>query len=122
MQRMCFLMEIVAGQEAEGEGRHAEIWPELVAALQDAGVGNYTLFRRGTSVIATTMADRDVILEHDDLRLLAALATGLPTHAVARTLSTSARTVQRRTREVCDRIGVRTTVEAVAWAARRHLI
>lgn len=51
MQRICFLMEIVPGQEAEYERRHAEIWPELVAALQDAGVRNYTLFRRGTSVI-----------------------------------------------------------------------
>jgi L-rhamnose mutarotase len=52
VQRICFLMEIVPGQEAEYERRHAEIWPELVAALQDAGVRNYTLFRRGTSVIA----------------------------------------------------------------------
>jgi L-rhamnose mutarotase len=52
MQRICFLMEIVPGQEAEYERRHAEIWPDLVAALQDAGVRNYSLFRRGTSVIA----------------------------------------------------------------------
>lgn len=65
---------------------------------------------------------QDVTLDEDDLQLLAALATGLPTHAVARTLSISARTVQRRIRELCDRIGVRTTVEAVAWAARRQLI
>ena len=52
MQRICFLMDIVAGQEAEYERRHAEIWPDLVAALQHAGVRNYTLFRRGPSVIA----------------------------------------------------------------------
>lgn len=52
MQRVCFLMEIIPGQEAEYEKRHREIWPELTAALSDAGVRNYTLFRRGTSVIA----------------------------------------------------------------------
>jgi DNA-binding NarL/FixJ family response regulator len=41
---------------------------------------------------------------------------------VAHALNTSERTIQRRTRDLCDRIGVRTTVEAVAWAARRQLI
>jgi L-rhamnose mutarotase len=38
--------------EAEYERRHAEIWPELVAALAEAGFSNYSLFRRGTEVIA----------------------------------------------------------------------
>ena len=52
MQRTCFLMEIIPGQEAEYQRRHDEIWPELVTALQDAGVRNYSLFRRGTTVIA----------------------------------------------------------------------
>ena len=52
MQRICFLMEIIPGQESEYERRHAEIWPDLVVELQAAGVRNYSLFRRGTSVIA----------------------------------------------------------------------
>lgn len=52
MQRICFLMEIIPGREAEYERRHREIWPDLVAALQDAGVRNYSLFRRGTTVVA----------------------------------------------------------------------
>jgi L-rhamnose mutarotase len=52
MQRICFLMEIVPGRETEYERRHNEIWPELVAELRRAGVRNYSLFRRGTSVIA----------------------------------------------------------------------
>jgi L-rhamnose mutarotase len=52
VQRICFLMEIVPGGEAEYQRRHDEIWPELVTALRDAGVRNYTLFRRGTSVVA----------------------------------------------------------------------
>lgn len=52
MERICFLMEIRPGQEAEYERRHAAVWPELVEALESAGVENYSLFRRGTQVIA----------------------------------------------------------------------
>ena len=52
MQRICFLMEIIPGREAEYQRRHDEIWPELVTALHDAGIENYSLFRRGTSVVA----------------------------------------------------------------------
>lgn len=52
MQRICFLMDLIPGREEEYQRRHDEIWPELVAELQKAGVRNYTLFRRGTTVIA----------------------------------------------------------------------
>jgi L-rhamnose mutarotase len=52
VQRVCFLMEVISGREAEYQRRHDEIWPELVTALSDAGVRNYSLFRRGTTVIA----------------------------------------------------------------------
>jgi len=61
-------------------------------------------------------------LSSDDVALLGLLASGLPTEAVARRLGLSERTVRRRTRFICDRLGVSTTVEAVAWAARRHLV
>lgn len=52
MERICFLMEIRPGREAEYEQRHAAVWPELVEALQKAGVTNYSLFRQGIQVIA----------------------------------------------------------------------
>lgn len=52
MQRICFLMEIIPGREEEYARRHREIWPELVDELRRAGVHNYSLFRRGTQVIA----------------------------------------------------------------------
>lgn len=61
-------------------------------------------------------------LSGEDVALLALLARGLSSEAVARRLNLSERTVRRRTRVICDRIGVSTTVEAVAWAARRHLV
>ena len=61
-------------------------------------------------------------LEGDDLRLLTLLAGGLPANAVARKMNLSPRTLRRRTRSLCDKIGVHTPIEAVAWAARRLLI
>lgn len=42
--------------------------------------------------------------------------------SVARRLSTSSRTLRRRIRVLCDRIGVRTPLQAAVWAARRGLI
>ncbi len=61
-------------------------------------------------------------LSEDDVALLALLARGLSLDAVARRLEMSERTVRRRTRMICDRLGVTTPIEAVVWAARRHLI
>ncbi len=60
MERLCYTFDIAAGQEAEYERRHAEVWPELVAALREAGFSNYSLFRRGTEVIAYTECEPTV--------------------------------------------------------------
>lgn len=51
MERVCFVLEIAPGTEAEYERRHDEIWPEMTQAIRDAGIGNYSGFRRGTQVI-----------------------------------------------------------------------
>lgn len=61
-------------------------------------------------------------LNDADIHLLGLLAEGLPLEAVGRRLDLSDRTVRRRARSVCDRIGVRAPIQAVAWAARRGLI
>ena len=47
---------------------------------------------------------------------------GLPVDSVARRLDLSERTVRRRTRAACDRLGFGTAVEAIVWAARRGLL
>ncbi len=49
---MCFTFDLFEGAEAEYKKRHDEIWPALVVAIQDAGLKNYSLFRRGTQVVA----------------------------------------------------------------------
>ncbi len=61
-------------------------------------------------------------LEREELQLLSLLARGLPATAIARRLDTTDRTVRRRTRHICDRLGVSTPVEAVVWAVRRGLV
>ncbi|WP_084958854.1 LuxR C-terminal-related transcriptional regulator [Thermoactinospora rubra] len=63
-----------------------------------------------------------VELSRADLALLAGLARGDTVDRVGRRLDVSGRTVRRRLRVICDRIGVATAIEAVAWAARRQLI
>jgi DNA-binding NarL/FixJ family response regulator len=61
-------------------------------------------------------------LSRQDVELLALLARGLPLDAVARRLNTSERTVRRRVKAICDRLGFTTSIQAVVWAARRGLV
>ena len=56
------------------------------------------------------------------MELLRLLARGLPLGAVARRLNTSERTVRRRVRGICERLGVTASIEAVVWAARQGLV
>jgi L-rhamnose mutarotase len=60
MERACFTFQLKPGTEAEYKRRHDEIWPELVDAIKDAGISNYSLFRRGLRVIAYCECEPDV--------------------------------------------------------------
>lgn len=59
MERVCFTFSIKPGTEQEYKRRHDEIWPEMVQALHDSGIGNYSLFRRGLEVIAYAECEPD---------------------------------------------------------------
>lgn len=61
-------------------------------------------------------------LSRQDVELLRLLAQGLPLCSVARRLRTSERTVRRRTKAICERLGVSTSIQAVVWAAQRGLL
>ena len=65
---------------------------------------------------------RTAHLTDDDLAVLRLLSRGLTTDAIARELGVSERTLRRRGRLICDRIGVKTPIEAVVWAVRGRLI
>jgi DNA-binding NarL/FixJ family response regulator len=61
-------------------------------------------------------------LSSQDVELLRLLAQGLPLGSVARRLRTSERTVRRRTRAICNRLGVGASIQAVVWAAQEGLL
>ena len=61
-------------------------------------------------------------LNREDVELLSLIARGLPLDAVARRLNTSERTVRRRVRSICDRLGCTSSIQAVVWAARQGLV
>jgi DNA-binding NarL/FixJ family response regulator len=62
------------------------------------------------------------LVSTDELTMLRLIAEGLPIDAVAHRMETSPRTVRRRMRNLCDRIGATCAIQAVVWAARRGLV
>jgi L-rhamnose mutarotase len=44
MERVCFTARIAPGRLAEYRLRHADVWPEMRAALSAAGWANYSIF------------------------------------------------------------------------------
>lgn len=64
----------------------------------------------------------ELSLTHQEVELLQLLGQGLPLGTVARRLRTSERTVRRRTKAICERVGVDFPIQAVVWAAQRGLI
>ncbi|WP_405113397.1 LuxR C-terminal-related transcriptional regulator [Micromonospora sp. NBC_01405] len=70
----------------------------------------------------TTRLVENPVLDEEDLRLLRLLATGVPLETVARRSGMSERTVRRRIRAICDRLGVTAPIQAVVWAVRRGML
>src|SRR2546422_4790247 len=59
MKRTCFGLRLYPGTETEYDRRHADIWPELKAAIREAGIRNLSAFRRGTDVWHYAECDPD---------------------------------------------------------------
>jgi L-rhamnose mutarotase len=58
MQRVAFLLELKPeASPAEYKRRHDQIWPEMSAALREAGMRNYSIFRHGTQLVAYCEVD-----------------------------------------------------------------
>jgi L-rhamnose mutarotase len=74
MQRISFLIHLLPGADpAEYLRRHDEIWPEMLAALRDAGIHNYSIFRHGETLFA--------YLECEDFARMAATLASDPVNA-----------------------------------------
>lgn len=50
-ERVCFLMRVRPERLEEYERRHADVWPEMRAALTEAGWRNYSLYSAGDGTI-----------------------------------------------------------------------
>jgi len=49
-QRSAFVLHVKPEKIDEYVEAHARVWPEMLQALRDAGIRNYTIFRSGTDV------------------------------------------------------------------------
>ena len=53
MQRIAFIIRLKPGADpVEYKRRHDEIWPEMLDALRNAGLRNYSIFRDGFTLFA----------------------------------------------------------------------
>ena len=50
MAHYAWVLEVRPGYEEEYVKRHDEIWPEMVEALREAGISNYSIFRHGLTL------------------------------------------------------------------------
>ncbi len=46
MQRVCFQLQVKPDRIDEYKRRHADVWPDMLAALHETGWHNYSLFLR----------------------------------------------------------------------------
>jgi L-rhamnose mutarotase len=63
-ERAAFVLHVKPEHIDEYVRAHANVWPEMLQALRDAGIGNYTIFRDGDQVFG--------YFESDDLEATAA--------------------------------------------------
>lgn len=63
MERVCFQLQVRPDRLEEYAERHAAVWPDMLAALEEAGWHNYSLFLRpdglliGYVEVATSIED-----------------------------------------------------------------
>jgi L-rhamnose mutarotase len=51
VQRICFQLQVKPDRMDEYVERHRAVWPEMLAAIRDAGRRNYSLYLRGDGLL-----------------------------------------------------------------------
>src|SRR5438876_11590023 len=59
MERVCFLGRVKPERLAEYRARHEQVWPDMLAALREAGWGNYSLFLTGDGLLVGYLETQD---------------------------------------------------------------
>jgi L-rhamnose mutarotase len=56
-QRSAFVLRVQPDKVDEYVEAHRNVWPELLTALHDAGIRNYTIFRNGNEMFGYFESD-----------------------------------------------------------------
>jgi L-rhamnose mutarotase len=56
-QRTAFVLRVRPDKLDEYVEAHRNVWPEMLAALRDAGIRNYTIFRHGNEMFGYFESD-----------------------------------------------------------------
>jgi L-rhamnose mutarotase len=59
MERVCFLGRVRPERLDEYRERHARVWPDMLAALREAGWANYTLFLTDDGLLVGYLETQD---------------------------------------------------------------
>jgi L-rhamnose mutarotase len=59
VERVCFLGRVRPERLAEYRARHEQVWPDMLAALREAGWGNYSLFLTGDGLLVGYLETQD---------------------------------------------------------------
>lgn len=124
-------------KQLESPFRSAERGDSCDARLERAVRGTHpesadearTAQARITSVLGVLVTDGErrkqvesMAFEQHELELVRLLADGHAIATIARRLGVSERTLGRRTRTLCDRLGVESPIQVVVWAAKAGLL
>jgi L-rhamnose mutarotase len=60
VRRVCFTLQVKPDRMAEYRRRHAAVWPEMLAALRDAGWHDYSLFLRDDGLLVGYFLTEDL--------------------------------------------------------------
>jgi L-rhamnose mutarotase len=60
MRRVCFTLQVRPDRLDEYRRRHAEVWPDMLRALRDAGWHDYSLFLRDDGLLVGHLRTDDL--------------------------------------------------------------
>jgi L-rhamnose mutarotase len=60
VRRVCFTLQVKPELLEEYRRRHAQVWPEMLVALRDAGWHDYSLFLRDDGLLVGTLLTEDL--------------------------------------------------------------